>query len=145
MRERRVYPESVLTAGEISSPRVKRLAKEFLWVGAGQIAAVAGGLLGIRLLTRALSPVSYGELALAMTVATLAQQVVLGPAAGAMLRFFAPAHEAKQLRAYLKGSRRLVAEGTCFVLALAVLSALALVAGLALFGLRRALRTTPGR
>ncbi len=119
--------QSALTVSEISSPRVKRLAKEFLWVGGGQIAAVAGGLVGIRLLTQALSPVSYGELALAMTVATLAQQVVLGPAAGAILRFFAPAHEARQLRAFLKGSRRLVAEGTCVVLALAVLSALALL------------------
>jgi len=122
-----VVDQSVLTVGEISSPRVKRLAKEFLWVGAGQIAAVAGGLVGIRLLTQALSPASYGELALAMTVATLAQQVVLGPAAGALLRFFAPAHEAKQLRAYFRGSRRLVAEGTCLVFALAVLSALALL------------------
>jgi len=115
-----------LTVGEISSPRVKRLAKEFLWVGAGQLAAVAGGLIGIRLLTQALSPVSYGELALALTVATLAQQVVLGPVAGAMLRFFAPAHEAKQLHSYLKGSRRLLADGTGVVLALAVLSGLAL-------------------
>jgi O-antigen/teichoic acid export membrane protein len=112
--------------GDISPARVKRLAKEFFWVGAGQIMAVIGGLVGIRLLTDALSPARFGELALGMTVATLTQQVVLGPAAGAILRFFAPANEAKQLGAYLKSSRRLLVQGTVLLFVMAVLSGLAL-------------------
>ena len=115
----------------ISRARAKRLAKEFCWVGAGQVAAIVGGLAGIRLLTQALSPASYGELALGMTAASLTQQVVLGPAAGAILRFFAPATEAKQLGDYLKASRRLLAEGTLLLVAIATVSGLALL----LFGL----------
>src|SRR2546430_11136457 len=100
------FPSSVnnptLALDGISRARAKRLAKEFFWVGAGQVAAIIGGLAGIRLLTQSLSPASYGELALGMTAAALTQQVVLGPAAGAILRFFAPATEAKQLGDYLK-------------------------------------------
>src|SRR5437660_149806 len=111
----------------ISRARAKRLAKEFFWVGAGQVAAIIGGLAGIRLLTQALSPASYGELALGMTAAALTQQVVLGPAAGAILRFFAPASETKQLGDYLKASRRLLAEGTLLLVAIATVSGLALV------------------
>jgi len=119
---------SAQAMGDISPARVKRLAKEFFWVGAGQIAAVLGGLVGIRLLTDALSPASYGELALGMTMATLTQQVVLGPIAGAILRFFAPASEAKHLGAYLKGSRRLLVQGTALLFGMALLSGLALAA-----------------
>src|SRR5439155_14393864 len=111
----------------ISRARAKRLAKEFFWVGAGQVAAIVGGLAGIRLLTQALSPASYGELALGMTAASLTQQVVVGPAAGAILRFFAPATEAKQLGDYLKASRRLLAEGTVLLVAIATVSGLTLL------------------
>src|SRR5207247_3252760 len=71
------------------------------------------------------------ELALGMTAASLTQQVVVGPAAGAILRFFAPATEAKQLGDYLKASRRLLAEGTLLLVAIATVSGLALL----LFGL----------
>src|SRR5207247_7755858 len=118
---------TALTMDGISRARAKRLAKEFFWVGAGQVAAIVGGLAGIRLLTQALSPASYGELALGMTAASLTQQVVVGPAAGAILRFFAPATEAKQLGDYLKASRRLLAEGTLLLVAIATVSGLALL------------------
>src|SRR5207244_2887150 len=92
--------DSTLVLGNVSLLRVKRLAREFLWVGIGQAAAALGGLAGVSLLTRALTPERYGELALGMTVATLTQQSLLGPVAGALLRFFAPATEAGQLNAY---------------------------------------------
>ena len=104
-----------LTLGGISLVRVKRLAREFLWIGVGQAVAALGGLVGVSVLTRALDPESYGELALGMTVATLTQQVVLGPVSGALLRFFAPATEAGELHAYLKGGRRMLTRAT-FVL-----------------------------
>lgn len=82
---------------------------EFGWVTVGQAAAAIGSLVGVRLLTQFLSPSSYGELALAMTLATLAQQTALLPIAGASLRFFGPAQEAGQLRAFWGAVRRLSA------------------------------------
>ncbi len=115
-----------LALGEISLVRIKRLAREFLWVGLGQAAAALGGLAGVSLLTRALAPELYGELALGMTVATLTQQAVLGPVSGALIRFFAPAVEAGQLNAYLKGARYLVTWATFVVLGLGAVLALVL-------------------
>lgn len=114
-------------AGERPADRARRLATEFFWVGAGQVAAVLGGLVGIRALTQALSPATYGELALGMTMVTLAQQAVLGPVAGAVLRFFAPAQEAGRLAAYLKGTGRLVAQGTWVLLAVGAVTAVVLL------------------
>src|SRR5439155_11689793 len=67
-----------------------------------------------------------GELALGMTVAALTQQVVLGPVSGALLRFFAPAAEAGQLNAYLKGARHLLIGATFLLLGLGTLLGLAL-------------------
>ena len=109
-----------LATDRVSVVRLKRLAQEFLWVGLGQAAATLGGLAGVSLLTRALAPERYGELALGMTVAALTQQVVLGPVSGALLRFFAPAAEAGQLNAYLKGARHLLIgrPSSCSVLGL---------------------------
>ena len=128
-RRRRAFffvNNTALVLGEISLVRVKRLAKEFLWVGLGQAAAALGGLAGVSFLTRALAPEVYGELALGMTVATLTQQVVLGPVSGALTRFFAPAVEAGQLHGYLKGARHLVTWATLGVLGFAALLALVL-------------------
>jgi O-antigen/teichoic acid export membrane protein len=84
-----------------------RIGTEFGWVIAGQAAAAVGSLVGVRLLTQVLSPRSYGELALAMTLATLVQQTILLPIAGASLRFFGPAQEAGQLRAFWGAVRHL--------------------------------------
>jgi O-antigen/teichoic acid export membrane protein len=106
----------------LSFDRVKRVAREFFWVGLGQAIAAVGGLVGVSLLTRVLSPESYGELALGMTAGTLAQQVVIGPFAGAFLRFFAPAREARQTRAFLRAAVRLIARATAVLLAIALLS-----------------------
>src|SRR5487761_2007045 len=121
------YP--VLGVGGLPLARVKRLAGEFTWVAIGQLAAVAGGLAGVRLLTSVLSPASYGELALGMTAAMLMQQVAIGPVAGALLRFFAPALEARQLRGYLGGAWALLAQATLPLSAIATVAALGLWLG----------------
>jgi O-antigen/teichoic acid export membrane protein len=62
---------------------------------------------GVRLLTRFLDPGVYGQLALGMTVATLAQQTILGPLGSASLRFFAPAREAAEMSVYLRAVAKL--------------------------------------
>jgi len=115
------------------SPRARRVGREFFWVGLGQTAAVLGAIVGIRLLTHALSPATYGELALGLTMATLVQQVILGPLAGSSLRFFAPAQEANQIRSYIWGVQRLLLQATIILLGLATL----LIVGLWLSGERQ--------
>ena len=66
---------------------------EFAWVIIGQIASALGALVGVRLLSDALHRSGYGDLALAITVATFGQQVLLGPLSVAGQRFFVLANE----------------------------------------------------
>lgn len=104
-----------------------KIGREFLWVGLGQGIAVLGGAVGVRLLTGALDPTSYGELALATTGVTLTQQVASGPLANAFLRFFSPAQERNQLGAYLRGVWGLLRQVTVGLLAVVGLLSLGLL------------------
>ncbi|OGB28542.1 MAG: hypothetical protein A3F78_15500 [Burkholderiales bacterium RIFCSPLOWO2_12_FULL_61_40] len=85
-----------------------RLFKEGFWIVLGQVMMVTGSLVGVRLLTELLSPSSYGELALGMTIATLVNQTILGPLCGGITRFYAPAIEYGDLSGYLNAARKLV-------------------------------------
>src|SRR5688500_9025790 len=76
--------------------------RAFIWVGLGQAIAALGAIVGVRLVTQAFPPTSYGESALLMTVATLALQVVLLPLGAGTLRFFASARENDQLSAFTR-------------------------------------------
>lgn len=80
-----------------------------MWIIAGQALALSGALIGIRLLTELLAPAEYGNLALGMTIATLANQFVLGPLGNAVTRFYAPSIEAGDLGGYLRTVRRMTA------------------------------------
>ncbi|MCL5995609.1 MAG: hypothetical protein M1546_06075 [Chloroflexi bacterium] len=111
----------ILRQETLAATRWKRLGREFLWVVLGQATAAIGGLFGVRVLTHALSATAYGELALGMTGATLVQQILLGPIGGASLRMFAPAQEAAQVRAYVQGVQRLLAQATSVLLGFAAL------------------------
>ena len=99
--------------------RVRRLGREFIWVGLGQAAAVLGSLIGVRLLTGVLSPEVYGELALGMTLAVLVNQIVMGPLCASASRFFASAREKGEFAPYLTSLRKLFAQATGIVLLLA--------------------------
>lgn len=92
----------------IHSERFHRLLKETSWIVLGQALAIVGYLVGVRLFTGLLTPDIYGELALVMTVATLINQIVLGPLANGVVRFYAPAVEQGDLCGYLNAVRRLV-------------------------------------
>jgi O-antigen/teichoic acid export membrane protein len=99
--------------------RVQRLGREFFWIVTGQAVAVIGSLVGVRLLTGVLSPDVYGELALGITLATLVNQIVLGPLAAPVSRFFAPAREKGELASFLTALRKLFAQATGIVLLIA--------------------------
>lgn len=115
---------------QFTSSRFRRLGQEFIWIGLGQATAVVGSLVGVRLITELLEPAAYGELALGMTVATLVNQVVLGPLGNGVIRFYAPAQEKGDLGGYLNVVRRLVLSATGVI----ILMILFAVAGLLIIG-----------
>ncbi|MCC6206727.1 MAG: oligosaccharide flippase family protein, partial [Gammaproteobacteria bacterium] len=102
------------------SNRFLRLSREGFWIVTGQIAAIVGALVGVRILTELLEPTAYGELALGMTIATLVNQTILGPISQGASRFYAPAMEQGDIPGYLQVVKRLVtlAAGVTFMLIL---------------------------
>lgn len=113
---------------ERARTRYARGGREALWIAAGQVAASAGAVVGVRIMTGALTPRAYGHLALGMTAGVLAQQVLLGPLASASLRFFAAAREQRQVRNYLLATGRLLRQISLLVLCSVPPACLTLVA-----------------
>lgn len=89
---------------------------------------VVGSLVGVRLLTELLPPDAYGELALGMTIATLVNQIILGPLGGGIIRFYAPAVEQGDLGGYLNAVKKLVLYATALILLLTVIACVGLIA-----------------
>ncbi len=114
----------------IATPRFHRLAKEGSWIVAGQIAAVLGALVLVRVLTEYLEPAQYGQLALGLTVAGLVNQVVMGGVTAGIGRFYSIAAEQNDLPGYLHASRRMMGYATAVVVAIT----LVLMAGLLWLG-----------
>lgn len=85
-----------------------------------------GSAVGVRALTGVLSPSTYGELTLAVTLSALTHQSILGPLAQAFLRYFAPSHELGRFGAYLRGMWHLLAWATGIVSGIALFAALLL-------------------
>ena len=81
---------------------LKHWGKELFFVVLGQALAAVGALVGVRLLTEVLAPTLYGQLALAMTLFTLIQQLLVGPFAGAFTRFYTVAFENNEVPSYLQ-------------------------------------------
>ncbi|HYL72964.1 MAG TPA: hypothetical protein VEU96_02110 [Bryobacteraceae bacterium] len=106
--------------------RALRLAPEAFLVASGQAVAAAGSIVGIRVLTTLLRPAAYGEFALALTGATLAQQLILGPVATACVRYYAPAVENRTIGIYARSILALFLIGTFVLLAISIALGLAL-------------------
>ena len=107
---------------------IRRLGAEFSWVLAGQIAATAGSVVSVRVLTAYLTPLVYGQVALALTVATIAQQVALGPLGQGAMRYYSSANESGQIRSYAVAVSSLAAKASAvlvFIYSLVALVALA--------------------
>lgn len=117
----------------ITSTRVQRLGREFTWIAVGKVATVLGAVVGVRLLTELLDPTIYGQLALGMTVATLIQQLVLGPLSNGATRFYAPAREAKALHRHISAVKTLLRKATAGI----VIGTILLCLGLLLAGQSR--------
>lgn len=105
----------------IRSERFRRLTKEGSWIVIGQIAAVAGALVLVRVLTEHLEPTQYGRLALGLTVAGLVNQVVMGGIAAGISRFYSIAFEKQDLGSYLHATSYLLAYATVAVVAIGLI------------------------
>ncbi|TAJ80670.1 MAG: lipopolysaccharide biosynthesis protein [Gallionellaceae bacterium] len=114
----------------LKTGRSRRLFKEGSWIVFGQVLMVVGSLAGVRLLTELLPPDAYGELALGMTVATLVNQIILGPLGGGIIRFYAPAVEHGDLAGYLQAVKKLVLRATALIFLITVFA----IAGLMVAG-----------
>jgi O-antigen/teichoic acid export membrane protein len=79
-----------------------------LWLVTGALISVVGSLALVRVLTQYLSPSQYGELALALTVANLINQVVMCGLISGIGRFYSIAKDSDDLQAYLAQSYSLL-------------------------------------
>jgi len=107
--------------------RLKRLAKEGSWILFGQIAAIAGALALVRILTEYLDAEQYGQLALGLSIAALVNQVVLGGIGNGIGRFYSIAAEKQDLGSYLRATRRLLLLATAVALVIGVLLTIGLL------------------
>jgi O-antigen/teichoic acid export membrane protein len=103
---------------DTKSSRLKRLSGETLWVLAGSAIAIIGSLGLVRLLTEYLNPTQYGELALALTVANLINQVVMCGLISGIGRFYSIAKEHHALHAYRHDSYLLLARATIAIVSI---------------------------
>src|ERR1035438_9986463 len=97
---------------------VARFYGEATWMLTGQIAAAVGGIMGVPLLAHYLRPEDYGRLVLGGTVATLVQQVSLGPISYAGQRFYAASTEVNSLHDYLRAVARVTLTASALVAAI---------------------------
>ena len=86
---------------------LNRLGKELLQVGLGQAVAAGGSIVGVRLMTGALPPEAYGEIALAITFVTLMTQLMIGPLSASLTRYYNLALERKELTGFFGSSTSL--------------------------------------
>jgi len=109
--------ETVRPNGILSHLRKLSLEASLIW--SGEIVAALGAIVGVRLLTRCLDPPDYGAVALAMTVATVGQQVIFSPVMQAAVRYLPVSLERKSLPSFLAGLTHLLRTGSA-VLGLAL-------------------------
>lgn len=99
--------------------KLERGGRELLWVMFGQVLALVGSFVGIKLLTNALGPEIYGQLALGLSIAGLLSLFVYGPISQWVLRFFSIYLERNKLVPYLGATRKIYVWATLGVIGLA--------------------------
>ncbi len=101
-----VSPVNGLVSIKALSDRVMQARQELTWILAGQLLALAGGVVSIKVLTNIIGPKEYGLLALGLTVAGVLNMYVYGPAANVVARFFAVYREKRELEVYFHVLKR---------------------------------------
>jgi O-antigen/teichoic acid export membrane protein len=92
----------------LSRDHIKLLSKELSWVLIGQILAMCGSLILLRLLTESLEPAEYGRFALALTLVGLINCLVMGGIVNGIGRFYPIADDKNDVHSYLYASFKLM-------------------------------------
>lgn len=87
--------------------KMVRFHKELAWVVIGQLLALCGGFVGIKILTNFMGPEEYGQLALGLTLSGLINLFLYGPVSQAAYRFFSAYREKNILGEYFSIFKRL--------------------------------------
>jgi O-antigen/teichoic acid export membrane protein len=103
-------------------PNLRRLTQEGTWILGGQIAAVIGSIVLVRVLTERLPPAEYGRLALGLTIGGIVNQVFFGGILAGIGRHYTVAAEEGNIKAYIDASKRLMLRATFAVLALGIIA-----------------------
>lgn len=105
-----------------------RLIRETAWVATGQIGSVFASFFLIRFFTDNLTIAEYGELALALTLAMMINQVISGGISAGINRFYSIAVEQDEKDLYVAGSLQILAKASMACLAIFVVLMCILVA-----------------
>ena len=111
----------LLKGDSLFSKRIYAFIKESSWILIGQALLLLGSLFGVKLMTAILAPQEYGELALGLTVAALATQVLFGPLVNGVTRFYAPAKERGDISRFFNTVHRLMVWVSVAILLMIVL------------------------
>jgi O-antigen/teichoic acid export membrane protein len=103
--------------------RLASVKNEMIWVMFGQTCAFIGGVVAIKVLTNAMGPKSYGQLALGMTIAGFINMFIYGPIAQVVLRFFSICRERDELYPYFIILKKMHKAAAVIILILAGLAA----------------------
>ena len=110
-----------------SKSRIKRLSKEFSWVVVGQVLAVLGALVLLRVLTERLEPAEFGILALSLTIVTLINIVATQGVMNGIVRYYSVADDQNDVLAYLLSSFKLLSYFSFLILGFGIVAILILV------------------
>jgi O-antigen/teichoic acid export membrane protein len=92
--------------------KYRKLLGEGGWILTSQLASVLGALVLVKVLTESLEPHEYGQLALALTVASFINQIVMVGLNAGIGRFYSIAAEEGDLPGYLRASFQLLAKAS---------------------------------
>ena len=109
-----------------TTEQLTRARYELAWVIIGQASVFVGAIVSVKVLTSAMGPKSYGQLALGITIAGFVNMFVYGPIAQIVLRFFSICQERGELSHYSAALRKIHKASGVIVLVLSILIALAI-------------------
>ena len=107
---------------------LSKLTKELGIVGVGQVLAVLGSFIGVRILTEYLPADEYGSISLAIFTTQFSVQLFSGPLTNAFTRYYSFALEDGKLKEFYKSFNSLLISSSLLNLALGIVVVLAIKA-----------------
>ncbi len=105
----------------MNTARLRRIVKENLLIVCGMAVSISCSLILVRVLTEYLAPTQYGELALALTLVNLINQIVMCGLISGIGRFYSIAAEKKALNSYRHDAETLLHYATLAIILIGLL------------------------